>query len=70
MRDGTLEVRRVSLGSRAAELGLQAGDRIVEINGATVASYGGGEKLISKLTDRDLKTVVFKREGRRFDVTF
>lgn len=64
----TSEVQAVNEGSRAAEVGLQAGDILTKINGKRI-HLGGEVTLISQLnTKGESLTVTYKRDGQESTV--
>lgn len=62
------DVPRVSPGSAAAAAGIQAGDRIVAIDGEPVGHFFDLVRLVSARPDRET-TVTVLREGLRLDLT-
>lgn len=64
----TSEVQAVNEGSRAAEVGLQAGDVLTKINGKRI-HLGGEVTLISQLNTRgESLTVTYERDGQESTV--
>src|SRR4051812_27926080 len=62
--DPSTEVGAVSQGTPAAAAGLQAGDRIVAVNGAATSTFDAVSKRI-RATQGKPVTVVVNRDGRR-----
>ena len=67
--DGYLEVQSVRRGSVAARAGVQAGDRLLAINGKPVYEYSTS-RLMRRLTDRRLERAKVDRDGEVFRVYF